>query len=137
MPLITQSIAYKIYSKNCRKHHVENNFYNVKRYNKCGKQWIYFLKNTCFLLLCCSYSNFSEIWDLGEYCKKRQIEFKAKGNFGRREVAPGVIPDDDTDDGPVLKRKKPDAPPLDADVIENNIAFLRSNYTKGKKEYFN
>ncbi|XP_053950892.1 tRNA-dihydrouridine(20) synthase [NAD(P)+]-like isoform X1 [Anastrepha ludens] len=80
-------------------------------------------------LQCQTLQQMCEIWSLGSYCYRKQLELKDLGNFGRREVAPGVIPDDDTADGPEMKRRKVDAPPLDADVIQHNIAFLRSNYS--------
>lgn len=73
----------------------------------------------------------SEIWSLGDYCYRKQLELKERGNFGRREVAPGMIPDDDPSEGPEKKRKKIDIPPLEADVVQHNIAFLRSNYNSG------
>lgn len=73
----------------------------------------------------------SEIWALGDYCYRKQLELKERGNFGRREVAPGMIPDDDTSEGPEMKRQKVDVPPLDTDVVQHNIAFLRSTYNSG------
>ncbi|XP_037938315.1 tRNA-dihydrouridine(20) synthase [NAD(P)+]-like [Teleopsis dalmanni] len=77
-------------------------------------------------LQCQTLQQICEIWNLGEYCYTKQLEFKEKGNFGRREVAPGHIPDAE---GPDLKRQKLEVPELPRDVIECNIAFLRSNYT--------
>ncbi|XP_067640494.1 tRNA-dihydrouridine(20) synthase [NAD(P)+]-like isoform X2 [Eurosta solidaginis] len=85
-------------------------------------------------LQCQTLQQMCEIWSLGDYCYRKQLDLRERGNLGRREVAPGVIPDDDEDDteeGTKIKRAKletPPPPPLDADVIQQNIAFLRSNY---------
>ncbi|XP_017487305.1 PREDICTED: tRNA-dihydrouridine(20) synthase [NAD(P)+]-like isoform X1 [Rhagoletis zephyria] len=84
-------------------------------------------------LQCQTLQQMCEIWSLGDYCYRKQLELKRRGNFGRREVAPGVIPDDDTAESPDAKRQKKDALSLDADVIQHNIAFLRSNYNSDTK----
>ncbi|XP_018798631.1 PREDICTED: tRNA-dihydrouridine(20) synthase [NAD(P)+]-like [Bactrocera latifrons] len=79
-------------------------------------------------LQCQTLQQMCEIWSLGDYCYRKQLELKERGNFGRREVAPGMLLDDDTSEGPEIKRQKKDIPPLEADVVQHNIAFLRSNY---------
>lgn len=60
-----------------------------------------------------------EVFDLKEYCKQKQLEFKKKGMAMRRDLAPT------SEDGPMVKRLK-----LDDGRIEENIEFIRSNYLK-------
>lgn len=63
---------------------------------------------------------YSEIWDLGEYCHEKQLEFQKKGMQGRREVNP-------LQDLPEAKRRKMEHI-LPSDVVEVPCAFLRRNF---------
>lgn len=60
-----------------------------------------------------------DVFGLKDYCKNKQLEYQKKGIQMRRDVVPGG------EDGPVAKRIK-----FSDDAIEENIAFIRSNYLK-------
>lgn len=83
-------------------------------------------------LLCQTLHQICKLWDLGDYCYKKQLEYQEKGNFGRREVCPGAIPGDEDTDGPLSKKHKTesDIPVTPPGVIEHNIAFYRANYVE-------
>ncbi|KAE8742753.1 hypothetical protein FOCC_FOCC011680 [Frankliniella occidentalis] len=68
------------------------------------------------------------IWDLGDYCRKRQLEFKASGLLGRREVCPQVLRQESSDiQSPLKKMKFDDHCPPD-DIVTMKVAYLRSLY---------
>lgn len=83
-------------------------------------------------LQCQTLQQICEIWNLGDYCRRRQQELKNRGNVGRADVMPSDS---------MNKRQK-----LDVDhnlrsekisdgyegVFSRNIAFLRSTYANGK-----
>lgn len=83
-------------------------------------------------LLCQTLHQICSLWDLGDYCYKKQLEYQEKGNFGRREVCPGAIPGNEyDDDAPQSKKHKSDKEASIAnssDIVEHNIAFYRANY---------
>lgn len=56
---------------------------------------------------------------MGEYCRKKQLEFQSKGILGRREVTPDMFV-------PKQKKQKTEN---DNDVIKMKCAFIRANYT--------
>ncbi|GAB0096346.1 tRNA-dihydrouridine(20) synthase [Sergentomyia squamirostris] len=58
-----------------------------------------------------------QIWDLGEYCRQKQLEYLHKGMFTRRDSG-AMFPE-----GPDVKKIK-----LDPDILEKNVAFVRANY---------
>ncbi|XP_059617344.1 tRNA-dihydrouridine(20) synthase [NAD(P)+]-like [Phlebotomus argentipes] len=58
-----------------------------------------------------------QIWDLGEYCRRKQLEYQQKGMFSRREASTII------QEGPETKKVK-----LDPDIAERNVAFVRGNY---------
>lgn len=60
-----------------------------------------------------------DVFDMKDYCKQKQIEYQKRGMLMRRDVVPYG------ENGPVAKRIK-----LDDGTIEENIAFLRSNFLK-------
>lgn len=64
---------------------------------------------------------FSNIWNLGEYCRKKQLEYHSKGIFSRREIAPEML-------DPMRKRKKIEIDNEIVDVIK--CAFIRVNYAE-------
>lgn len=61
----------------------------------------------------------SDIWDLGSYCRAKQIEYQERGMQSRRTCAPT------SDEAPDIKRPKL----CGDDVIQTNIAFFRAHYT--------
>lgn len=65
---------------------------------------------------------FSSIWNLGEYCHKKQLEYQSKGILSRREIAPDVL-------DPKSKRKKIE---IDNEVVDvvMKCAFIRVNYAE-------
>lgn len=64
---------------------------------------------------------------MGDYCRQKELELHNKSKFGRRKVVPGQVADLDVLEV-AAKRAKTD----DKDVIEENVAFLRSNYNMSK-----
>ena len=60
-----------------------------------------------------------DVFELGDYCKQKKLEYQKKGILMRRDIVPGG------EDGPVAKRFK-----ISDGAIEENIAFIRSNYLK-------
>lgn len=72
----------------------------------------------------------SEIWNLGTYCRTKQLEYQAKGMHNRRACVPGrllanAIQPGDVD-VPVAKRVKLIEDP---NVITSSVAFFRAHYT--------
>lgn len=67
------------------------------------------------------------IWDLGSYCRERQLEFKAAGLLGRREICPQVLRQESSDQGnPAKKLKLQDENAVSDDVVTMKVAYLRS-----------
>lgn len=62
----------------------------------------------------------SVIWNLGDYCRKKQLQYQASGILGRREVTPDMFT-------PKAKKIKTE---LDDDLIEMKCAFIRVNYAE-------
>lgn len=60
-----------------------------------------------------------DVFELKSYYREKQAEYLKKGLQQRRDIVPGG------EYGPIAKK-----PRTDSDVIEENIAFIRSNYTK-------
>ncbi|XP_055373652.1 tRNA-dihydrouridine(20) synthase [NAD(P)+]-like [Condylostylus longicornis] len=79
-------------------------------------------------LNCQTLHQICSIWNLGDYCYEKQLEFQKKGNFGRRDVTPGFIPNDVIKEPETKKSKVIDI--CDEDIFERNVAFYRSNYIK-------
>jgi len=65
-----------------------------------------------------------DIWDMGKYCRKKQLEYQENGILGRREMNPTSIITFDT---PRIKKRK-----IDHDITEHNVAFIRANYPNCK-----
>lgn len=74
------------------------------------------------------YLIFSDIWDLGDYCRQKELELHNKSKYGRRKVVPGQVADSDILETAAKKAKTED----EDDIIEQNVAFLRSNYNMSK-----
>lgn len=75
-----------------------------------------------FIFLC------SDIWNLGDYCRKTQKEYEAKGMHCRRSCVPDKIlrKNDDGTESPCAKRMKVSNDP---DIYSRSIAFFRAHYT--------
>ncbi|XP_044742530.1 tRNA-dihydrouridine(20) synthase [NAD(P)+]-like [Chrysoperla carnea] len=71
-------------------------------------------------LECQTLEQICEIWDLGDYCHKKQIEYQKNGLQGRREVNP-------LSQAPESKRRKIEIV-LPPDVTELQCAFIRRNF---------
>lgn len=59
---------------------------------------------------------------MGGYCRKKQLEYQAKGILSRREIAPDML-------DPTTKRKKIE---IDNEIVDDVIkcAFIRVNYAE-------
>ncbi|ALC49283.1 CG1434 [Drosophila busckii] len=82
-------------------------------------------------LQCQTLQQICEIWNLGDYCRRRNQELKELGNCGRALVTPA-----DTDDNLEIKRRKLDLNEnmgAEEGVITRHMAFLRSTYAKDKQ----
>ncbi|XP_070161680.1 tRNA-dihydrouridine(20) synthase [NAD(P)+]-like [Polyergus mexicanus] len=66
-----------------------------------------------------------EIWELGDYCRSKNKEFRDKGLLGRFQVIPVMLEKDTKDNNVSHKRKIHE----DNDVSLMRCAFLRNNYT--------
>lgn len=66
--------------------------------------------------------NYSSLWDLSEYCFKKQLEFKERGLQDRHSVVPTLLE-------PEIKKRKTGGETAADDVVEMQCAFLRSLYS--------
>lgn len=74
--------------------------------------------------------DFSDIWNLGDYCRQKQREYEEKGMHIRRNCVPDSelrihYDSNGTDDGPAAKRIKPMDDP---NIYTRNIAYYRAHY---------
>lgn len=69
---------------------------------------------------------------MGDYCREKELELHDRGNFGRRKVIPGQVPNSDILETVAKKAKISDEDDDDGDIIEESVAFLRSNYNISK-----
>jgi tRNA-dihydrouridine synthase 2 len=69
-------------------------------------------------LECQTLEQICAIWDMAEYCRKKQLKFHSQGILSRREVTPDMF-------SPKAKKIKTE---LDEDIIEMKCAFIRVNY---------
>lgn len=67
-------------------------------------------------------TNYSSLWDLNEYCFKKQLEFKERGLQDRCAVVPALF-------APELKKRRTGVEAATDDVTEMQCAFLRSLYS--------
>ncbi|KAJ6638100.1 tRNA-dihydrouridine(20) synthase [NAD(P)+]-like [Pseudolycoriella hygida] len=74
-------------------------------------------------LECQTLEEICEIWELGAYCREKQLEYQERGSIGRRNVIPGKLLQKQDTDEPAAKKIK-----MDDDVIERNVAFFRTHY---------
>lgn len=94
-----------------------------------------FEKHSCdfFRYLRLFYHNFSDIWNLGQYCRQKQLEYQTKGMHNRRLCIPGTLmkskATDNGNDTSAKKQKLNDGLELDEQVICTNVAFFRAHYT--------
>ena len=56
-------------------------------------------------LLCVTLISFSAVWGLSEYCREKQIAFKAAGLLSRREICPQILRQESNHGNPVKKLK--------------------------------
>jgi len=76
-------------------------------------------------LECQTLEQICTIWGLGGYCRKRQLEFQAKGMLGRRDVIPEKFNEISH------KRMKLDGEENQQDILyEIKCAFIRVNFPK-------
>ncbi|XP_034251715.1 tRNA-dihydrouridine(20) synthase [NAD(P)+]-like [Thrips palmi] len=66
------------------------------------------------------------VWDLADYCRKRQLEFKAAGLLGRREICPQILRQESADNGTPTKKIK--LQETNDGIITMKIAYIRSLY---------
>lgn len=82
-------------------------------------------------LQCQTLQQICDIWDLGDYCRRKQQELKEHGNGGRANVILTEC---------LAKRQRLELSDNLTDeyegVICRNMAFLRSTYTSGKCSYY-
>ncbi|XP_017767904.1 PREDICTED: tRNA-dihydrouridine(20) synthase [NAD(P)+]-like [Nicrophorus vespilloides] len=71
-------------------------------------------------LECQTMEQICTIWEMGEYCRQKQLEFQSKGILGRREITPDMF-------NPKPKKMKMDE---DEDVIKKQCAFVRASYQR-------
>ncbi|CAH1183328.1 unnamed protein product [Phaedon cochleariae] len=71
-------------------------------------------------LECQTLEQICAIWDLGDYCRQKQLEYQSKGILSRREIGPDTL-------DPKRKRQKTDLDNESID-IEMKCAFIRVNY---------
>ncbi|CAG9853662.1 unnamed protein product [Phyllotreta striolata] len=76
-------------------------------------------------LECQTLEQICNIWNLGDYCRQKQLEYQTKGNFGRREIMPELL-------DPQRKKQKTIFDNENIDVCLN-CAFIRANYTEDPK----
>lgn len=69
-----------------------------------------------------SVTDCSSLWNLSEYCSKKQLEFKENGLQDRHAVVPVLLE-------PQLKKRRIGAETATDDIIEMRCSFLRSLYT--------
>lgn len=71
---------------------------------------------------------FSDIWNLGDYCRQKQKEYATKGMHCRRNCVPDTLlrKSDESVERSNTKRTKLSN---DAEVYKRNVAFFRAHYT--------
>ncbi|XP_018572694.1 tRNA-dihydrouridine(20) synthase [NAD(P)+]-like isoform X2 [Anoplophora glabripennis] len=71
-------------------------------------------------LECQTLEQICAIWNLGDYCRKKQLEYQSKGILGRREVTPDLL-------DPKRKKQKTD---IDGEGVHVTMkcAFIRVNF---------
>ncbi|XP_037046073.1 tRNA-dihydrouridine(20) synthase [NAD(P)+]-like isoform X1 [Bradysia coprophila] len=74
-------------------------------------------------LECQTLEEICDIWELGRYCREKQLEYQERGSASRRNVIPGKLLQKQNEDEPAAKKIK-----FDDDVIERNVAFFRTHY---------
>ncbi|KAK3930960.1 tRNA-dihydrouridine(20) synthase [NAD(P)+]-like [Frankliniella fusca] len=65
------------------------------------------------------------IWGLGDYCRARQLEFKAAGLLGRREICPQVLRQESNDSESPAKKLKLEGN-CTSNIVTMKVAYLRS-----------
>uniref|UniRef100_A0A6P7H2Z5 tRNA-dihydrouridine(20) synthase [NAD(P)+]-like n=1 Tax=Diabrotica virgifera virgifera TaxID=50390 RepID=A0A6P7H2Z5_DIAVI len=73
-------------------------------------------------LECQTLEQICNIWNLGDYCRQKYLDYQSQGIFGRREIAPDTL-------DPQRKKRKTELDDENVDVCLN-CAFIRVNYTE-------
>ncbi|XP_058442755.1 tRNA-dihydrouridine(20) synthase [NAD(P)+]-like [Malaya genurostris] len=73
-----------------------------------------------------------EVWNLGSYCRKKQLEYHNAGIRGRRQACPQSDANPQDENCP-SKKIKMLSDEISSDVIEHNISFIRVNYADDKE----
>lgn len=71
-------------------------------------------------LECQTLEQICSLWNLGNYCREKELEYQAKGNLGRRQVTPDMF-------NPTPKRLKLNSM---CGIVELRCAFIRASYTQ-------
>uniref|UniRef100_A0A1A9WAH1 DRBM domain-containing protein n=1 Tax=Glossina brevipalpis TaxID=37001 RepID=A0A1A9WAH1_9MUSC len=84
-------------------------------------------------LQCQTMQQMCEIWNLGDYCRNKELEIYRRGKLGRRKVTPNQVISSDLNDGETVTKKLKTEDKIEASavegIIEENISFLRCNYS--------
>ncbi|XP_055617697.1 tRNA-dihydrouridine(20) synthase [NAD(P)+]-like isoform X2 [Toxorhynchites rutilus septentrionalis] len=72
-----------------------------------------------------------DVWDLGQYCRRKQLEYHNAGMHGRRQACPQSERSEETESCPVKKMKISDEA-VENDLIQHNVSFIRVNYNDVK-----
>ncbi|XP_062536628.1 tRNA-dihydrouridine(20) synthase [NAD(P)+]-like [Armigeres subalbatus] len=72
-----------------------------------------------------------DVFDLGQYCRAKQLEYHNAGIQGRRQACPRREEDEQDENCPSKKVKLDNG--VDEGVIQHNISFIRVNYTEDKE----
>lgn len=73
---------------------------------------------------------FSDVWNLGSYCREKQLEYHNAGIQGRRQACPEQAAEEQDENCPSKKAKMENY--VGEDVIQHNICFIRANYSDGE-----
>ncbi|XP_065094546.1 tRNA-dihydrouridine(20) synthase [NAD(P)+]-like [Ochlerotatus camptorhynchus] len=72
-----------------------------------------------------------DVWNLGSYCREKQLEYHNAGIQGRRQACPGLAAEEQDENCPSKKAKMENY--VDEDVIQHNICFIRANYNDDRE----
>ncbi|CAG9768520.1 unnamed protein product [Ceutorhynchus assimilis] len=73
-------------------------------------------------LECQTLEQICSIWNLGDYCRQKQLEFQSKGMLGRRDVTPDMFNN--------ISNKKIKLDFDNSNIYELKCAFIRVNFPK-------
>ncbi|XP_058811253.1 tRNA-dihydrouridine(20) synthase [NAD(P)+]-like isoform X2 [Topomyia yanbarensis] len=73
-----------------------------------------------------------EVWNMGSYCRRKQLEYHNAGLRGRRQACPQLDSNVQDENHPAKKMKIYDNETW-SDVVEHNVSFIRVNYADDKE----